>query len=153
MLDNCATKLLIRYFMNLLWITLNIISGMLISNRGTNNYITIDITASFGWNNKDLVWDDQLAMLQSGLCGDEYSGIIGSMSWLLMPWLVAFPGLKQPWYRLRASEYEDAILAAQGFQLCKEKTVSRPFYLYNRLLYMERWPLYWNTPGACISIH
>ena len=35
-----------------------------------------------------------------GMRGPGYLGLTRSISWLLMPWLLASPGYQQPWYRL-----------------------------------------------------
>ena len=41
-----------------------------------------------------------LLTLTSNVRGPSYLGLTGSISWLLMPWLLTSPGHQQPWYWL-----------------------------------------------------
>ena len=43
-------------------------------------------------------WTDY--SLRLSMWGPSYLGLIRSISWLLMPWLLASPGHQQPWYWL-----------------------------------------------------
>ena len=46
-------------------------------------------------------WKVKHVILTLNVGGPSYLGLTGSISWLLMPWLLTSPGHHQPWYWLR----------------------------------------------------
>ena len=69
---------------------------------------------NFNWNSNSLIAENTfenvvceccsfrlgLNVLTLNLRGPSYLGLTRSISWLLMPWLLASPGHQQPWYWL-----------------------------------------------------
>ena len=47
-----------------------------------------------------LIYKHELTNLTLNVWGSSYLGLIRSISWLLMPWLLTSPGRQQPWYWL-----------------------------------------------------
>ena len=61
------------------------------------------LSISFLWNssrNNGIKWYCGMFHLTLNVQGLSYPGLNKSISWLLMPWLLASPGHQQPWYWL-----------------------------------------------------
>ena len=63
------------------------------------NYLSVKDTVGTVWydSGTSCINRDLWTLSMQGL---SYTGLIRSLSWLLMPWLFASPGHQQPWYWL-----------------------------------------------------
>ena len=61
-------------------------------------------------------WIDPSTVITIHMRGTRYPGITRSMSWLLMPWLLASPRHQQPWYWLYKI-YKSLSYMQEGFHL------------------------------------
>ena len=68
-------------------------------------------------------------MLTLKVRGTIYLGLIMSISWLLMPWLLASPGHQQPWYWL--------------CRICRSLSYSKRNFNYLCLISVEKWHRIW----------